>query len=125
MLSITLLVILIMMYVTTKSLLQGEVDRATNNAIYQTMKILEDERYPIISNEELISEFKNNLFIMIQSDSAMIVRVYGIDYEKGFLDVEVILQYKHALGFVEEVKSRRSMIIEATKKDEVNYESIY
>ncbi len=103
--------------VLSKSSRQTEVDLALNNAMYQSLKVTDDKRYPINSNEDLISEFSQNFVIQINSYSDVEINIFGIDYINGFLDVEVVLHYTYTNGQSDHVTSRRSMIIDKTQKE--------
>lgn len=108
--------VLIMIGILYKSSRQYEVDTALNSSIMQTMNVLYDKRYEINSNEELVSEFHRNLLLQINSTSNLIVNVYGLDYQKGLLDVELILEFKYIDGRTGEVSARKTVLIEQEER---------
>lgn len=109
---ITLLVVLILSCVVTKSNRQNEVDESLNTAIHQTMKVVEDNRYKISSNEELLAEFNRNLVSQFTSNSNVDVIVYDVDYAKGILDIEIEMTFKYPHGTSDKVSSRKTVIID-------------
>lgn len=116
MMIITLVTILFMSAIHIQSNHQNEVDLAMTSAIQQTMKVLEDSRYEINSNEQLLSEFSRNFFIQINSDSEVELTVYAIDYKKGILSIEATMYYQYIDGQRGSVSSKQTMIIEAIKE---------
>lgn len=109
---IVLFFILMMLAITNKSNRQYELDSSLNSAIMQTMQVLHDERYEISSNEELLSELHRNLLLQINSNSAIEVFVYGIDIDKGLLDVGVESKFTYTDGRNGSVYSRKTVVID-------------
>ncbi|WP_249029101.1 hypothetical protein [Tannockella kyphosi] len=116
MMIITIITILFLSTIHIKSNHQNEVDLALTTAIQQTLKVLDDQRYPIESNEELISEFARNFFIQINSDSEVEFVIYGVDYEKGLLSIEVTMYFQYIDGKTGTVNSKQTMIIDDIKE---------
>lgn len=98
--------------VVIKTSAQSQLDQNLNRAIQQTMKVLDDQRYPITTNEQLISEFHTNFFSSMDSNQEVKFKIYGVDVENGLFDVEVSLTYSYLNGQKGQVKSHRTMVLE-------------
>lgn len=62
------------------------------------------------SNEDYLNDFKNNLTTLISADGEFEIRVYGADYQKGLLDVEVVSTY-YLFGRKKQISIRKTSII--------------
>ena len=125
--SILLFTFITIATIQTGSNLRYEVTTGLNEAIYNAEVVLYDKwKYTddIKSNEDFAREFKENLNTWldvksIRCDSPEIY-VYGIDYEKGLIDVEVKVKYNGLIPshdadgnlVKKEISTRRTMIIE-------------
>lgn len=67
------------------------------------------------SNEEMAQDFDRNLKAGINSAGNVSVKFYGIDYEKGLLDVEVIQTYQMD-GKTRTVKCRKTSVLEEKER---------
>lgn len=110
--SILLLTILIISCVVAKSNRRYELDTSLNAAIHQTMKIVNDQRYQITSDEEFTAELNRNLLLQLNSDSKVEIIIYDVDYQSGFIDTEVILTFTYPHGAKGTVSDRKTMIID-------------
>lgn len=109
---IILLTVLLISCVVAKSNRQYELDTSLNTAIHQTVKVVEDHRYSISTNEEFIAELNRNLLLQINSDSKIDIIIYDVDYQKGFIDTKVSLSFKYPHGTLGKVSTRKTMIID-------------
>lgn len=109
---IILLTVLMISCVVAKSNRQYELDTSLNTAIHQTVKVVNDNRYAISSNEELVAELNRNLLLQLTSDSKVEIVIYDVDYQKGFIDTEVSLSFKYPHGVLGKVSNRKTMIID-------------
>lgn len=116
MLVIILFFILMMLGIFNKTSRQYEIDTSLNSAIMQTMNVLNDQRYIISSNEELISELHRNLLLQINSDCDLDIYIYEVDYLKGILDVEVTATFNYSDNREGAVTSRKTVIIDKIER---------
>ena len=113
--------------IQTGSNLRYEVTTGINEAIYNAEVVLYDKwKYTddIKSNEDFAREFEANLNTWLDVESIRCdspeIYVYGIDYEKGLIDVEVKVKYNGLIPshdadgnlVKKEISTRRTMIIE-------------
>lgn len=101
--------------IQTRSNIQEELTTAVDSAINTTERVLYDGREEFSSNQEYLQEFNDNLKELLEKENPSIqyeVDVYGIDYEKGLIDVEVRAKYKNVIGSDRECSVRKTMIIE-------------
>lgn len=101
--------------IQTRSNVQEELTTAVDSAINTTERVLYDGREEFSSNQEYLNEFNYNLKELLEKKNSSIVYevdVYGIDYEKGLIDVEVRAKYKNIIGSDRECSVRKTMIIE-------------
>lgn len=101
--------------IQTRSNIQEELTTAVDSAISTTERVLYDGREEFSSNQEYLNEFNDNLKELLEKENSSIqyeVDVYGIDYEKGLIDVEVRAKYKNVIGSDRECSVRKTMIIE-------------
>lgn len=130
--SILLFTFTIIATIQTGSNLRYEINTGINEAIYNAEIVLYDKwKYTdeIQSNEDFAREFETNLNTWLDIESIKCdkpeIYVYGIDYQKGLIDVEVAVKYqglipaKDASGNIikKEIKTRRTMIIEEVAED--------
>lgn len=102
--------------IQTNAGIKEQIDVALDTAIYSTQRVFHDGRLKPKSDEEYLEEFNKNLKVLIgdrkRDDVVYQVDVYGIDREKGLLDLQVRAKYKNMIGQWREVKQRKTMIIE-------------
>lgn len=70
------------------------------------------KRKAIASNEEYLEEFATNFYKLVTTDSNFKINVYGIDYTKGFIDVEVVSYFPTFIGSTKTIKSRKTSIVD-------------
>lgn len=129
--SIILFTFLTIATIQTGSNLRYEITTGLNEAIYNAEVVLYDKwKYTddIKSNEDFAKEFETNLNTWLDVESircdAPEIYVYGIDYEKGLIDIEVKVKYSGLIPSVDadgnvvkkEISTRRTMIIEEVKE---------
>lgn len=66
------------------------------------------------SDDDVLSALNTNLRKMLPSGREAVVRVYGVDYSRGLLDVGVRVDYTSFNGADKYVYARRTMIFEGT-----------
>ena len=123
--SFGLIIVIILSFVATSSLTsestrKKELDTAINSAAYQSMMVIKDERYEIPTEENFMAEFSRNLLANIDSNSSVKVKLYGLDLEKGFADVEVTEKFKFPNGKEKEITSRKTVLIDQLQKEAEN-----
>ena len=72
----------------------------------------ETRRKTISSNEMYLEEFVVNFYKLTSSDSIYKIKVFGIDYTKGFLDIEIESQFKMFNGKTKTITSRKTSIVD-------------
>ena len=106
---IFILSILIHMQMMIYNIRQDELINCISTAVTSTQIVMQEQiedltfhtstrRKNIQSNEEYIEEFVKNFYKLTTTDSIYKIKVFGIDYTKGFLDVEVGLVVLVVLG---------------------------
>lgn len=86
---IVVLCLMIHVSVTKRTSVENEVYDSLEQAIDQSLEVINTKPYKVTSNEELLAEFNKALLLNVASDSEVSVKVYGVDYEQGYIDVEV------------------------------------
>ena len=69
-------------------------------------------RKTINSNQEYLEEFALNFDKLTTSNSIFNIKVFGIDYTKGFLDIEVESHFKILNGKTKIISSRKTSIVD-------------
>lgn len=121
---ITLILIMVLslginISIAEKDIRQDEIELSTNNAIRQSMNNAKiKEMYSIENDEELMSEFNRTLLTQINSDSNITVKVYGINYDEGLMNIEVISDFKYFNGADGKVSVRKTIIFNERAKPE-------
>lgn len=112
----------LMVYNVKKDEVVTNVTTASSTTQYAIQEQIEDKIYgthnarkTINSNQEYLEDFKNNLDKLMSDGSKYEIKVYGIDYEKGLLDVEVISSFKMLNGKVTTVSSRKTSIVDVVE----------
>ena len=65
-------------------------------------------------DDEVLSALNKNLRKLLPSGREAVVRIYGVDYSRGLLDVGVRVDYTSFQGTEKYVYARRTMIFEGT-----------
>lgn len=96
-----------------RSTRQQEARDSIENAMKTAMNVLTDDReYRPESNEEFVSDFLEAFLMEIESKSNVTVNILDVNYEKGLLSVEGILQFKYPNGKESSVSAQRTIILE-------------
>ena len=121
-----LIMILIFAQLIIYGVVKDELVVNTTTAVTATQEIMqeqiEDIQYgtntsrragnPIDSNQEYIAEFKMNLDKIKPAKAEYSVNVYGVDYEKGLLDVGVVSSFKLLNGQEKTIECRKTSIVD-------------
>ena len=102
---------------------RGELNSAISTAMSSTQIVMQEQiedkeygtntrRKTISSNDEYIDEFIENFEKLITTDTVYKIRVYGVDYEKGLLDIGVEGSFKMLNGETKTFNSRKTSIVE-------------
>lgn len=102
---------------------RDELNTAISTAMSSTQIIMQEQiedqklgtnnrRKTISSNDEYIQEFTTNFEMLVDSDTDYTVKVYGVDYQKGLLDVKVEGKFKMLNGEYKTFDSRKTSIVE-------------
>ena len=70
------------------------------------------KRKTIHSNQEYLDEFAINFYKLTTTDATFKIKVFGIDYTKGFLDIEIESQFKMFNGKTKTISSRKTSIVD-------------
>ena len=70
------------------------------------------KRKSIHSNEEYLDEFVKNFYKLTTTNSDFYIKVFGIDYTKGFLDIEIESYFKMYNGKTKMISSRKTSIVD-------------
>lgn len=95
---------------------ENEVYDSLEQAINQSMEVINTKPYKVTSNEELLVEFNKALLLNVASDSEVSIKVYGIDYEQGYIDVEVSEKFVYGNGKEGVFRVRKSGVCEVILK---------
>lgn len=96
------------------STLYTETSHVVNEALYQTEIQMWEDYESYDSDDDVLSALNTNLRKMLPSGREAVVRVYGVDYSRGLLDVGVRVDYTSFNGADKYVYARRTMIFEGT-----------
>lgn len=102
--------------VTKRTSVENEVYDSLEQAINQSLEVINTKPYKVTSNEELLAEFNKALLLNVASDSEVSIKVYGIDYEQGYIDVEVSEEFVYGNGKEGVVRCRKSGVCEVVLK---------
>lgn len=123
-LSIILIVsILIFAQMMIFNVKRDELINCISTAMSSTQMIMQEQiedgiygtnvrRKTITSNEQYLDEFLIHFYKLVTTDSDYIINVYGIDYTKGLLDIEIESHFKMFNGKEKVIKSRKTSIID-------------
>lgn len=128
-LKITLTIIIMLLTVSiqnsieNKTVRANEIERATDNACSETMRVvMSDKRFAHIEdmseaekaekNRLMADMVKTCIIRQITSDSKVDVNVIEADCEKGILDVQVLAEFKYINGRTGKIEKRSTVILE-------------
>lgn len=109
---IVVLCLMINVSVTKRTSMENEVYDSLEQAIDQSLEVINIKPYKVVSNEELVAEFNKALLLNVASDSEVSIKVYGSDYEQGYIDVEVSEKFAYGNGKEGVVRCRKSGLCE-------------
>ena len=90
-----------------------ELDKAVSGAVKQTVKASHaDGQTDITSNKEMVAHFINTICTNIKSDGKISVKVMGVNYKDGLLDVKVSQTFKYLNGKEKTITVRKCAIYE-------------
>lgn len=125
---VAVFVIVIMSLFQDINVRQDELNNVITTAMTSTQTVMKEQiedkkfetsnkRYAINNNDEYLAEFTKNLYKLKTSDSVYKIYVYGIDYEKGLLDVEVTSSFNMWNGQTKTFTARKTNVIEQIQRD--------
>ena len=102
---------------------RDELNVAISTAMSSTQVIMQEQiedvklgtsnrRKTISSNDEYVQEFITNFDKLVSTETDYTVKVYGVDYQKGLLDIGVEGKFKMLNGEYKTFDSRKTSIIE-------------
>lgn len=114
--------------IESKTIRTNEIERATDNACSETMRVvMTDHRFAHIedmsaaekeeANRLMAEMVKVCIIRQITSDSKVDVNVVAADCEKGLLDVQVTAEFNYINGHVGTVEKRSTVILERIPQD--------
>lgn len=109
---VLILCLMINVSVTKKTAVSNEAYDSLEQAIDQSLEVINTKPYKVESNEELLAEFNKALLLNINSNCNIHVKVYGVDYIQGYLDVEVSEDFVYPNGNKGVVKCRKCGVCE-------------
>lgn len=106
---------------------RGELNTAISTAMSSTQVVMQEQiedrqfgtntrRKTILSNDEYIQEFITNFEKLVNTDTTYKIKVYGVDYEKGLLDIGVDGTFKMLNGDTKTFSSRKTSIVEVLEE---------
>lgn len=97
----------------SKTSRHDELERAVSGAVKQTVKASHAEgQDDITSDKEMVAHFVNVVSNNIKSDGEISVKVLGVDYKEGLLDVKVSETFKYLNGKEKTITVRKCAIYE-------------
>ena len=97
----------------SKTSRHDELERAVSGAVKQTVKASHAEgQDDITSDKEMVAHFVNVVSNNIKSDGEISVKVLGVDYKEGLLDVKVSETFKYLNGKEKTITLRKCAIYE-------------
>ena len=102
---------------------QDELNNIVATAMTQTQTVIKEQiedkqyktnnkRYAISNNDEYVAEFTHNLYMLKTTNSDYHITVYGVDYEKGLLDIGVESSFRMWNGQTKTLTTRKTGIVE-------------
>ena len=92
---------------------QDELDKAVSGAVKQTVKASHaDGQRAITSDKAMVAHFVNVISSNIKSDGKISVKVLGVNYKDGLLDVKVSETFKYLNGKEKTITVRKCAVYE-------------
>ena len=99
--------------ISTNSTAKQRAVNTANECAYSALVSLYDFPDGYNSNDELIQAFRDGAETYMQSQKQdCTIRVYGADYQKGMIDVEVTCRYNDVFMNPQEATVRKAVIID-------------
>ena len=126
---IMMLSVLMVFQMMSMNIRRDELTTCISTAMTSTQIIMQEQiedqvygtntkRKEITSNEEYLEEFASNFYKLINSDSKYKIKVFGIDYTKGFIDIEIESTYIMFNGEEKTISSRKTSIVDVLMDEE-------
>ena len=110
---IVTLVCMTVLSVQSRNSREDELKKAVAGAVKQTVKASHaDGQTDITSDKEMVAHFVNVVSNSIKSDGKISVKVLGVDYEYGLLDVKVSETFNYLNGKEKTITVRKCAIYE-------------
>lgn len=119
------IIVLIMMFSFFQevNVRQDELNNIVATAMTQTQTVIKEQiedkqyktnnkRYAISNNDEYVAEFTHNLYMLKTTNSDYHITVYGVDYEKGLLDIGVKSSFRMWNRQTKTLTTRKTGIVE-------------
>ena len=108
---LVLIVSLTLLSVESKTNRQAELDRVVSAAVKQTVKDSQImNQTSITSNKEMVAQFIQNMCTSIASDGDLQIKVMGVDYKEGMLDVLMTEKFSYLNGKQTKITTRKCAI---------------
>ena len=110
---VILITALTILSVESKQDRKDELERVVAAAVKQTVKDSQIKEQKIIkSDKDMIANFVQNVSISLQAKGEISVKVMGVDYKEGLLDVYVLEKFEYLTGKNGTVSVRKCAIYE-------------
>lgn len=120
---VLILLVMIFSQMTSYNIRQDEMNNLISTAMTSTQIVMkenmEDEIYGtnnkrriIDSNKKYVEEFATNFHRLATTNSKYTIKIIGVDYKKGFLDVDITCSFRIYNGTTKQFSSRKINIIE-------------
>lgn len=97
----------------SRSSRRDELEKAVSGAVKQTVKASHaDGQTDIKTDREMVAHFINVISNNIKSDGKITVKVLGVDYKEGLLDVKVSETFNYLNGKEKTITVRKCAIYE-------------
>ena len=110
---VILITALTILSVESKQDRKDELERVVAAAVKQTVKDSQIKEQKIIkSDKDMIANFVQNVCISLKAKGVISVKVMGVDYKEGLLDVYVLEKFEYLTGKNGTVSVRKCAIYE-------------
>ena len=110
---VILITALTILSVESKQDRKDELERVVAAAVKQTVKDSQIKEQKIIkSDKDMIANFVQNVCISLKAKGDISVKVMGVDYKEGLLDVFVLEKFEYLTGKNGTVSVRKCAIYE-------------
>lgn len=112
------LVTVIILTTDDRMVRMNEDSLALANALDESIRVIDTDKYSISDTSELISDITQGLLMQIESDSDITVNVMDVDRDKGIVTVEAVENFKKPMGAAGQVAATRTIILEEKEADD-------